>query len=270
MRPGVPCLLLAWLLAAPAGADQPVEVMILGTYHFANPGLDLHNAEIDDVLAPRRQAEIAAVVGSLARFRPTRIAVEARADDVPDRSLPAYEEYLAGQHDGNRNEIHQLGFRLARELGHPRVYGIDADGEFPFEAVQEFAAISGRSEELQAAIDEIGVRTKAFEQRAKQSSIGSLLRFINEPERIRDDHAWYMRTLSYGAGAVQPGAFLVGSWTMRNVQICARLVQIAKPGDRILVVYGAGHSHLLRQCVRDMPGWRLVEPNEYLPDAAPG
>jgi hypothetical protein len=45
-------------------------------------------------------------------------------------------------------------------------------------------------------------------------------------------------------------------------------VQLARPGDRIVVVYGAGHSQLLRQCVQDLPGWKLVEPNDFLPDDA--
>jgi hypothetical protein len=256
------------LFATQAASEQPVEVMILGTYHFANPGLDMHNAEIDDVLAPQRQKEVAAVVDALARFKPTRVAVEARADELPSRSLPKYAEYLAGKHSQNRNEIHQIGYRLASRMKHEQVFGIDADGEFPFEALQLYAAANGRAEELQHMVDEIGVRTQRFEERAKTASVGQLLREMNEPAHIREDHAWYMRTLSYGAGKAQPGAHLVASWTARNIQICARLVQLAKPGDRIVVVYGAGHSQLLRQCVQDMPGWKLVEPNEYLPGAA--
>ncbi len=259
--------LFACLFATQAASEQPIEVMILGTYHFANPGLDMHNAEIDDVLAPKRQEEVVAVVNALARFQPTRVAVEANADDIPSRALPGYQDYLAGKHGQNRNEIHQIGYRLASQLKHQHVFGIDADGEFPFEALQAFAATSGRAAELQAAVDEIGAHTKQFEQRAKQASVGTLLREMNEPGRIREDHAWYMRTLSYGAGKEQPGAKLVGSWTARNIAICARLVQVARPGDRIVVVYGAGHSQLLRQCVLDMPGWKLVEPNSYLPGA---
>lgn len=258
----------ALLFAAQAASDQPVEVMILGTYHFANPGLDMHNAEIDDVLSPHQQKEVAAVVDALAQFKPTRVAVEAHADELPSRSLPGYAEYLAKKHNQNRKEIHQIGYRLASQMKHEHVYGIDADGEFPFEALQLYAAAKGRAAELQQAVDEIGVRTRQFEERAKTASVGELLREMNEPAHIREDHAWYMRTLSYGAGKAQPGANLVASWTARNIEICARLAQLAKPGDRIVVVYGAGHSHLLRQCVQDMPGWKLVEPNEYLPGAA--
>jgi len=32
-----------------------------------------------------------------------------------------------------RNEIEQVGFRLARERGHKTVYPVDAEGEFPYQ-----------------------------------------------------------------------------------------------------------------------------------------
>jgi hypothetical protein len=54
-------------------------------------------------------------------------------------------------------------------------------------------------------------------------------------------------------------------WYRRNFMLCARLAQAAKPGDRIVVLYGSGHAHLLRQCVEEVPGWKLVEPDDYLP-----
>ena len=61
---------------------EPVEVMILGTYHFNNPGQDLHNARIDSVLTPDKQAQLESVAESLARFQPTAVAVERVASEV--------------------------------------------------------------------------------------------------------------------------------------------------------------------------------------------
>ena len=39
------------------GAPKP-KVMILGTFHFANPGLDYTKAERDSILSPKRQKEV--------------------------------------------------------------------------------------------------------------------------------------------------------------------------------------------------------------------
>lgn len=263
MRPLMPLLL--GLAGAAAGAQAPVQVMVLGTYHFGNPGLDLSNAQADDVLAPRRQAELEAVADALAGFAPTRIAVEMKADAEPRLAVPAYREHLAGRRAGQRNEIDQIAFRLARRLGHADVFGIDAAGSFPFEPLQKWAEANGRGTELKASIAAVGARTHELEALQRERSIGQLLRWLNEPPRIEADHQWYVQALRLGQGAAQPGAELLAAWTARNLQICARLVQLAQPGDRILVVYGSGHSALLRRCVSDMPGWQLVEPGTRLP-----
>lgn len=38
--------------------DDRIAVLLLGSYHMSNPGMDQFNLEADDVLAPKRQAEL--------------------------------------------------------------------------------------------------------------------------------------------------------------------------------------------------------------------
>jgi hypothetical protein len=97
------------------------EVLVLGVYHMANPGRDIFNMEADDVLAPKRQAEIAQVIATLKKFNPTKIAVERNPGD--NRLSRDYPDYLAGKRELTRNEIEQVGFRIAKELDHKIVYG---------------------------------------------------------------------------------------------------------------------------------------------------
>ena len=52
---------------ATAPADE-IEVMVLGTYHLANPGQDLHNVEVDDVTTTDRQRQLEALADALAAF----------------------------------------------------------------------------------------------------------------------------------------------------------------------------------------------------------
>lgn len=260
------CVAMAWCLAwGSAVAAEPVKVMVLGAYHFGNPGLDVSNARVDDVLAPKRQAEVRAAVDALAAFRTTRVAVEALADDRPGAAIPAYRAYRAGEGRDVRNEINQIGYRLAAQAGLSDVHGIDAEGDFPFEPVEAWAKANGQAEAFQRSLDQIGAKTAAFEAQQAQSSVGQLLREINRPERIAADHAWYTGALRFGHGRQQPGAALLAAWSARNTAICARLVQLARPGDRWVVLYGSGHAYLLRHCVQTQPGWQLVEPNDYLP-----
>ena len=107
-----------------AQAEPRAQVMILGTYHMANPGADYVNPEVDDVLAAPRQAEIAAVVQALAEFRPTRIAIEA----PPSRDSlhhARYRAYRAGEYALRGDEIDQIGYRLAGMMNHERLYPVD-------------------------------------------------------------------------------------------------------------------------------------------------
>ena len=96
------------------------------------------------------------------------------------------------------------------------------------------------------------------------STIGATLAWFNRPERIALDNGFYQDMLRVGALDEQPGAALVAAWNKRNFEICARMIQLARPGDRVVVLFGSGHAHLLRQCVAATPGFELVEPNEYL------
>ncbi len=96
----------------------------------------------DDVLAPTRQSEIEQVIAALMRFRPTKIAVEAGFNDR--RVATRYADHLAGTHELTRNETEQLGFRLAKRLGHETVHPVDAGGEFPYPRLVKYATATGR------------------------------------------------------------------------------------------------------------------------------
>src|SRR5689334_19059083 len=56
--------------------DGQVQVMVLGTYHMNNPGLDAVDAKADDVLSPERQKQIQDVVTRLAAFKPDKVMIE--------------------------------------------------------------------------------------------------------------------------------------------------------------------------------------------------
>src|SRR5262245_48597480 len=115
MRHVMPALLCSLFALQAAGAAEthelPAQVMIVGTFHFSNPGHDQHNVQADDVLTPERQRQLQAISKSLQRFRPTVVAVEWPAELVNER----YTKFKAGELPPSRNEVVQLGFRLAQD-----------------------------------------------------------------------------------------------------------------------------------------------------------
>jgi Family of unknown function (DUF5694) len=248
-------------IVASAAEPAPVKVMVVGTFHMSNPGKDIHNTKVDDVLTPRRQAEIAAVTEHLLRFKPNKVMAEWSATTVAER----YKSYLEGALPPSRNEVVQLGFRLAKAALAEGMYGIDVDGEFPFEQVQSFAKEHGPEELLRSLLETGEVDAKVETEMFAKQSIGASLRYLNERPRIAAHHSFYRQMLRVGAGDAQPGVELVTAWYKRNFWICANLIQLSKPGDRIVVFYGAGHAFLLRECVQQTPGFELAEANDYLP-----
>ena len=255
---------------AAALSTQPcaaTEVLILGTYHMSNPGQDLHNLKADDVLVEKRQKELEEISAALAKFKPSVVAVEAGTDNGTPKKLPKYHDYLDGKLADSRNEVVQVGFRLARRVRLADVYGIDVEGDFPYDAVKAFAD-NGRPElarRLEALGGDVERMLKGLDETLKSGTIAAGLRYMNDPKRIAEGQAFYASMLFFGTGNEQPGVALLSAWQTRNDAICARIVQLAKPDDHVVVVYGSGHAYLLRQCVREVPGFTLVEANDYLP-----
>lgn len=251
------------LSAQSMGVGEQPQVLVLGTYHFANPGLDVSKIEVADVLLPAKQAEIGAVVEALVHFRPTKIAVE-HSPTSTARLDSLYRAYRSGRHELSRDETQQLGFRLASTLDHQRLYPIDHRTEFPFEAMMDYAQVHDTA--FVAFVNEELARiAEEAKRQQEENSIAEILRLINEPKRLVEDHGTYMRFARVGAGDTYVGADLVASWYERNIKIFANLQRIAEPGDRILVIIGAGHSPTLRELVTYDPEMVLVETLEYLP-----
>src|SRR5262249_23789764 len=197
----------------------------VGTEHRGKPGGDIFNMRADDVLSPRRQAEIAELIGVLKRFNPTKIAVERDAGDK--RISSDYADYLAGKHELTRNEIEQVGFRLARELGHKAVYPVDADGDFPYLRLVKYAKATGRSTEFDAIYGEVGEIVKAQGAYLGSHTILETLLYMNSDERVARDVGFYFRQAHLGEPYDWAGADLVSDWFRRNMRIFTNFVQLA-------------------------------------------
>ncbi|MEK6372645.1 MAG: DUF5694 domain-containing protein [Acidobacteriota bacterium] len=251
--------------AAPAAAQPPparAEVLVLGVYHMNNPGHDVFNMQVDDVLAPKRQAEIAQVIEALKRFNPTKIAVE--ADVYSDRRPKEYAEYLAGKHELTRNEIEQLGFRLGQELGHKTVYAVDVDGDFPWQRFVNYAKASGRTKELDALLGEIGAMVKAQNAYLGSHTILETLLYMNADAKVAEDVGFYYREAQFGEPGDWAGADLVSDWFRRNMRIYSNVMQLAgSPNERVLVIYGAGHLGWLQHDFAGNPNVRLRKLAEF-------
>jgi len=235
---------------------------VLGSYHMANPGQDIFNTRVDDVLAPKRQAEIAQLIEILKRFHPTKVAVERNAGD--QRTTKDYGDYLAGKHELTRNEIEQVGYRLAKELGHKEVYTVDADGEFPWPRVVGFARASGKSAEFEALSNEWGEFSRIWGTRLASGTILDALLYLNSDSVVAKDVGFYFRVAHFGVPWDWAGPDLLADWYRRNTRIYSNTVQlIESPSERVLVLIGSGHLGWLRPMFGSDPTVRLRRLAEF-------
>jgi hypothetical protein len=246
-------------------ADQRPTLLVLGSGHFDNPGRDVANIKVDDVLAPTRQAEINEVVEQLAAYRPTHIAVEwpmSRQAALDAR----YRDYRDGKYQLGRGEEEQLGLKLAAKLHLARVHAVDWNEDSPgTDADYDWVAYGqahGQKAQVTALLDPKGVIGMVP---LGTQSIGTWLLQLNRPETLAASHRNYFDWAAIGDAEHQPGANWVGQWYARNLRIFTNLVRAAgRREDRMLVVYGQGHAYLLRQFAVESGAFRVVDVDDVL------
>jgi hypothetical protein len=265
MRNSIIVCLAAVMAAAQLAHAQSApraEVLVLGTYHMANPGQDIFNMQADDVLAPKRQQEIAELTAVLKKFKPTKVAVEQSSQR---RIGERYAKYLAGEYALTANEIDQVGLRMAKEMGHSTVYAVDADGDFPYPRVVNYAKATGQSARLDALMAEIGAMVKAQGDYLKTHTVLQTLLYMNDDAKVAQDVGFYYLQARYGEPGDYAGPDLLAEWYRRNVRIFNNVAKlIAGPEDRILVIFGAGHLGWLRHDFGSDPTLRLRKLEEFV------
>ena len=262
-------------------------IMILGSAHLANITLDAFNIKMDDVRAPKRQREIAQLVTQLKGFKPTKIALE--IDEIYDTEFETkYQGYLEGTYELNRTEMDQIGFRLAKQIGHPKLYCVDyrvdhrkndpfmpwGEGEFDVNLVdyRGFAKEHNQEHLLPPPPMPAGKVTQdekgaIWVEPEKYISIIDFYIQKNDPEEIREDHQRYMRwNARIGLDDQYPGAnWLSHYWYDRNIKIYVNLTRITESAeDRILLIIGAAHVYLIQQFFEESGDYIVESPLKYL------
>ena len=261
----------ALISLGPAQAAPPKPaLLIVGTPHFGNPGRDVVNIRVPDVLSAERQREIEVIVDSLAAFRPTRVAIEWPADEQA-RLDQRYADYRAGRLAPTANERDQIGLRLAARLGLARVDAVDWSGEPPGQwsdyDYPAWAEAHGRGEDWREWVSRFQAEADDDARLMACTPVSAWVRKVNTAEYRLANHRTYYYVARIGDdGGVNPGAAWVGTWYTRNLRILNNLRAIAPdPQDRIVAIYGAGHGYLLDQQARESGAFEVADTLAHLP-----
>jgi hypothetical protein len=264
-----------------ASASPTTDILLVGSNHLSQ----LYKADNpnSDMLTPKRQAELSAVLDKLQRFRPDGIMVEEVPENQP-RLDSLYQLYRQGRLDlntlpGGRSEVYQLGFALGKRLGLPRIHCVNAPG-----GTSQGILSQGSNIEL---YEQATTRWRAQiapidkELLAGNATMPQYMRTLNNPALVRQLH-----TLVYNVparvtnGTLKPdamvdaafinpqyvGAEFISVFYNRDLKVYSNIVttQLATNQRRQLLIIGLRHVGSLKGIFREDPAYRLVEAAPYL------
>lgn len=279
---------------SPTREDARIEVLVLGTYHMDNPGLDAINIESDDILKPTRQRELSELADRLSEWHPDLVAVErpaARQDEVEslygryrtnelsydqEVELEAIHPEREGAFTECRSEVIQIGFRLADRLDQNRVHAVDYPmtlaADFDEEELAELAVDFGHmQQQARSAIDVELPNAQQHKQRCEkhlaESTVLEHHRFLNREEQLAFNHTLMFAGCLAGSDERYVGARMLGSWYERNLRIVENLWRVTdEETERILLPMGNGHVRILRHLLTEAPMFTPVPALPLLED----
>jgi len=248
------------------------EVLLVGCFHFAYYGLDAHVTKEEDevnVLLPERQAELRDLVAYIAKFKPTKIAVEGGRNS--GYILRRYEEYLKDSTSLRANEMDQIGFRLMKQFELDTLYGVNdyglsrdlyshkdssvfrplIDSVYKDWDFRNEEAISQRYDKLY----------DLYDKKTKENNLLDYFKNMNSDKVIDRDFGAYL-VGDFKNGTYEGADALAMHWYSRNLRIFRNIQNITEPEDRILVIFGAGHLSILKNLFQCSPEYELIRFNE--------
>jgi len=220
-------------------------IALLGTFHFAGSS-DAMSLKTDDLTSLKRQNEIEELVRSLAEYKPTKIILEYPYGNTGLDSI--YQLYLKGTHSLTINERQQIGFRLGAKMGHKNVYSADHWLELPFDSLMTFLQENGQMGLFENMMSDMKEQVMDVWQKAYNDlTLKEFFVFLNSDKYDALNRNVYLEYINkMGTERNYLGSVVVAKWWERNFKIMFNIDSIIKPGDRILVLFGQGHTAILK------------------------
>ncbi len=267
-------VLLPFLVTSGRGQSDKTQVLTLGTFHFAFHNRDLIKTDKKDqidVLEKRYQLEIEDIASQISEFKPTIIAIE-KSPEFQSQIDSLYKNYLAGTYKLGREEYEQIGFRVAKKQGITKIYCVNDWGRH-YSTIDSLLTndTSANKKFLNFFYqnpDTAKLRMAFLPDIFVSKGIKAELRMKNDEENLQRELGSYLIGIFKYENSSEPffgTDYVTGWWFNRNLRIFRNIQRIErKPGDKILLIYGAGHMNLLNIFFNASPEFELVRTNDYL------
>lgn len=244
------------------------RVLTLGTFHFdrSRDGSDIVANEHIDIGTEENQEQLLAIVELLRNFNPAKIAVEWKPS-YQSTMDSLYTAYLQGNYNLEKQETFQLGFRVAKLLGHTKVYCIDNNPPFApkVDTVDDWEqhADSLGQLSLWTAYRENKRLNTYMDTIQRHLGVYDYLKVINsELHSKRNKQLWTTGLVNVGHEGSYLGADVVARWYRRNIRLYANAKNLVSDHENLLIIYGGAHKWILDELFESAPDFEVVQFNE--------
>ncbi len=255
------------------------NVVLIGTYHFNNPGFDEGKIKERNILTKENQEGLERITDKIIKkYKPSKVFVESDFDKRNNLN-EMYNLYKNGRGYYNidtldsfykrfykENEIFQLGFRLALKAKNDSIYSIDYD-KVPI----RFDLIKSKIESI-STVDFAEYKKNIAELETfmntciSQDTLENALKCLNSTEQYRLNKGLYISFLNrINKGNDFFGSDLVSLWYKRNLIMFSNIQNQIVPTDKnIVIIIGAGHAAMMEEFFKSDTRFNLVKIDEVL------
>lgn len=271
-------LLIVSLIFSFSFSQEKINVLLLGTYHFNNPGRDAIKSKERNILTAENQKGLDEVTNTIiSKFKPDQIFVESNFNKKEDLNYK-YQLYLKNQYSKftdtvkkprykryyTEGETFQLAFRLAKKGNFKQIYAIDSLIEMRFDILQKEL----NSNPITKSILEKNATkmTQSSDKCMSKDLLKDVFICLNQKSQLAENKGFYISI----ANKVNPdgkyfGSNLVADFYKRNLIMYSNIQNQLEPTTKnIFILVGTGHAAIFRDFFENDENFNLIEVDEIL------
>lgn len=257
-------------------ASPRIKVYLLGTFHFSQTDSTYN------VLDEKHQQSIHKLCQIIAKQQPDKVFIERQPEYEFQNKIDSLFTLFSKMKSRKlraKNELVQVGFRVAKMLGHKKVYQCDHPGRYGslYSNSLQYAKTNNQIGYLDATVQGTAVREDDLvneDSLMQNSTLLEYIKWINSDAVMSTSHASYVSNYplvgskdfyNYDDDDTLVGAEVIADWYRRNIMIYTKMInQLSFDEKAIFLIMGGDHIPILRHLFESNPNFEVVEIEDWL------